>query len=131
VVTLLGEDEAVAPLLDDDAVAPLLLLAPVSDDEAVPPSSNDDESEPPVATALGVEDWVVVDTCAASAGSWPDTRMSPITSQAAMNSATAPATTRRRSIRVRPARAWRSACAFAEFMPGSVIAPRRNAVRNR
>jgi hypothetical protein len=48
-----------------------------------------------------------------------------------MNSATAPAITRRRSIRVRPARACRIACAFGEVMRGSLTGRRISAVRNR
>jgi hypothetical protein len=46
----------------------------------------------------------------ASAGSWPEASVTRISSQVAANSATAPAITRRRSIRTRPARAALIAC---------------------
>jgi hypothetical protein len=116
VVTLLGEDadedDAAAPVPDDEAAVPVLS---VEDVEGV----------------VGVVDWFAVDACAASAGSCPETRTSAITSQTAMNSATAPATNRRRSIRVRSARACRIACVFADVMAGRVTGPRSSAVRNR
>jgi hypothetical protein len=50
-----------------------------------------------------------VDVLRASAGSCPETSTTAINSQAARNSATAPATTRRRIVRIRPARAARRA----------------------
>jgi hypothetical protein len=117
VVTLLGEDEddAAAPLPDGEAALPVLSVEDVED----------------VVRVVGVVDWFAVDACAARAGSCPETRTSAITSQTAMNSATAPATNRRRSIRVRSARACRIACVFADVMAGRVTGPRSSAVRNR
>ena len=64
---------------------------------------------------VGVEpelDAVVVDLRAASAGSCPDTSTTAISSHAARNSATAPATTRRRIACARRARDALMACGF-------------------
>jgi hypothetical protein len=58
-----------------------------------------------------LETEATVEVLRASAGSWPETRTTAINSQAARNRATAPATTRRRIMRTRAARAARIACA--------------------
>jgi hypothetical protein len=67
-----------------------------------------------VVVVLGVDATVAaddaLDALRASAGSWPETRMIVIISQAATNSATAPEITRRRIVRARAARSARSAC---------------------
>jgi hypothetical protein len=130
VVTLLGEAEAVAPPFDDVPLPPPVTAPLSSVDE---PSSDDDELEPLPPEALLLlpdEDCVAKDALATSAGSCPDTRTAATTNQTAMNSATAPAIARRRSIRVRAARACRSTCAFADVMPRIVISPRIKPVRN-
>jgi hypothetical protein len=55
---------------------------------------------------------------AASAGSWPETSTTAISSQAARNSATAPLRTRRRILRMRAARASRIAWPRARTVSG-------------
>jgi hypothetical protein len=55
---------------------------------------------------------------AASAGSWPETSTTAISSQAARNSATAPLTARRRILRMRAARASRIAWPRVRAVPG-------------
>jgi hypothetical protein len=57
----------------------------------------------------GVEATVAADDLLAKAGSCPETSTTEINSQAATNSATAPAMTRRRIVRARPIRALLSA----------------------
>ena len=60
--------------------------------------------------AIAVDDGLLPDDFLASAGSWPETSTSVIMIQAATNSATEPATMRRRIERARATRALRSAC---------------------
>ena len=62
------------------------------------------------ATLVADED---VEVLRASAGSWPETSTIVIISQAATNTATAPEMTRRRIVRARAARSFRSAWARA------------------
>jgi hypothetical protein len=64
----------------------------------------------------------------ASAGSWPVTSMTVISSQVAMNSATAPAITLRRIMRTRAWRACRIAIACACVMDVIVLPPRSSGV---
>jgi hypothetical protein len=77
----------------------------------------------------GVEVTVVVEEfLAASAGSWPETSTSVISSQLATNSASAPAMMRRRSERARASRdsliAWPRARAAARSLSVIGVAPR-------
>jgi hypothetical protein len=104
VVTLLDPElldpvdpvEAEEPLDPEDPVEPLAV-------EAEAPLDPVDPADPLAAVA-------VVDAFfAASAGSCPETRTMAIVSHAAMNNATAPATTLRRIARTRAKRACRSA----------------------
>lgn len=66
-----------------------------------------------VVVVLGVDATVLaedaVDVLRASAGSWPETSTIAIISQAATNTATAPETIPRRTLRARAARSLRSA----------------------
>jgi hypothetical protein len=97
----------------------LTLLLLELDPELEPVLEPELESEPvePVlvvlVVVLGVDATVVaddaVDVLLASAGSWPETSMIVIISQAATNNATAPEIARRRILRARPARSARSA----------------------
>jgi hypothetical protein len=59
VVTLLGEDEAVAPLSDDELLSDeeASVALPLPEDEAVAPEPEDE-----LEAVLGDEDWVAVDT---------------------------------------------------------------------
>jgi hypothetical protein len=57
----------------------------------------------------------------ASAGSWPETSTSVIISQAATNSASDPAMTRRRIDRARAARSVRSACPRARAAAAALV----------
>jgi hypothetical protein len=67
----------------------------------------------------------------ASAGSWPVTSITAISSHVATNSATAAVTTRRRIIRTRTYRAFRIAMAWACVMDGIMSAVRSSPVRTR
>jgi hypothetical protein len=82
---------------------PLLEPAFVEDDELVVVTAGVDATVVP-------DDDVVPEDLLASAGSWPETSTIVISSQAATNSATEPATIRRRMLRARATRAFRSAC---------------------
>jgi hypothetical protein len=102
VVTLLTELPLDVPL-DDDVLLAWELVEPVV-------------VAPEVVVVAGVEATVVVaddevaEDFLASAGSFPETSVIVINSQAATNSATDPATIRRRMVRARAARALLSAC---------------------
>ncbi len=134
-VTLLGLDEAleepVEPVEPDEPVEPVDPVDPVVPDEPDEP----EEPEEPEVLVTGV--WpelpvpelpevlelalaatcAVVVACEASAGSRPEISTTAIHTHVATNTATAPAITRRRIVRVRAARASRFACGLAEFMP--------------
>ncbi len=93
-------------------------------DDDVPVLERLVDPELPVVT-VGLDATVVadavVDVPPASAGSWPETRTSVIISQAATNSATAPAMTRRRIVRARAVRAFRSAFARARAAAAALV----------
>jgi hypothetical protein len=67
-------------------------------------------NEPLPDDVVGLVLVLAVEVRAASAGSWPDTSTTAISSHAARNSATDPLTTRRRILRIRAARASLIAC---------------------
>ncbi len=110
-VTLLTEPPLEVPLEDD--VEPLdWELVVVAPDVVV--------------VADGVEATVVADDDVAedflaSAGSWPETSISVISSQAATNSATDPATIRRRMVRARATRALLIACPRARAAAAALV----------
>jgi hypothetical protein len=108
VVTLLGE-LLLELLLEDRSL---------EDDEELP---LDEVATLEEVAGVALDAIVVAVERLASAGSWPETSTSVIISQAATNSASDPAMTRRRIDRARAARALRSACPRARAAAAALV----------
>jgi hypothetical protein len=103
VVTLLTEPLFEVPLDDDDVSLDCELVVPVVVASVVVVVAG-------VEATVVAEDEEVAEDFLARAGSCPEMSVIAINSQAATNSATDPATIRRRMLRARATRALRSAC---------------------
>jgi len=119
-VTELGAEPEKPPVLED--------VAPPLTEEVLEPA----EPDPELALTELEPALDAVELCdRASAGSWPLTRITVISSQVAANSATAPMITRLRIIRTRSKRACRIATACAWVMAEMIRPARIRRVRSR